>query len=174
LLSINQVLSILICFILIGCGFQPLYKPIATSDSYHLEAIKISRIKDRPGQILRNYLLDIFNPSGEPDQPLYRLDVSTDVKEDAFSFRKDATPSRALIKAKAEFRLVEIPSKKVIYKDNAEATTSYGIGPSADFAVVPAITSKATETDRAMNLLAQEIKLQISSFLATYHNKGSG
>lgn len=133
-----------------------------------LNDIKIGQISDRQGQILRNYLLDIFNPHGEPCRPLYRLNVKITISEDAFAFRKDATASRQIMTSTALFELVDASSKKVIYTDSAEATTSFGIGDHSDQATFPAITSLKKETERAMNLLAQEIKLQVATFLATY------
>lgn len=133
-----------------------------------LNDIKIGQISDRQGQILRNYLLDIFNPHGEPCRPLYRLNVKITISEDAFAFRKDATASRQIMTSTALFELVDASSKKVIYTDSTEATTSFGIGDHSDQATFPAITSLKKETERAMNLLAQEIKLQVTTFLATY------
>lgn len=161
------IISIFSCFTLTGCGFQPLYGPASMAETDKLGHIKIARIDNREGQILRNHLLDVLNPYGEPAQPLYRLNVSLKVSETGFSFRKDSTPSRTIMTSKASFSLLDLSSNKVIYKDLAEATTSFGIGAHADQAVFPAVTSMKKETERAMGLLAQEIKLQLATFLAS-------
>ena len=152
-----------------GCGFQPLYKQQEQREEIPetLESIKISRIDNRQGQLLRNALLDLLNPYGEPAHPRYRLEVNLTISEDAFGFRKDATAARMSMAAVATFSLKDLTSRKVLYKDSAEITTSVGIGDHSDQATFPAVTSLKKETERAMLLLAQEMKLQLSSFLAT-------
>ena len=165
-----------LCFGLIsltGCGFQPLYGPGFAGETEKLGLIKIARINNREGQILRNCLLDILNPYGEPSQPLYRLDVSLHVAEEGLFFRRDSTPHRSIMTSKTSFSLVDLKTKKIIYKDSTEATTSFGIGAHAGQSVFPAVTSMKKETERAMGLLAQEIKLQLASFLASAQQSGS-
>ena len=58
-----------------GCGFRPLYKQTASSDTVReFSLISVAQPEDRPSQQLRNHLLDILTPYGQPDRPVYRLD----------------------------------------------------------------------------------------------------
>ncbi|GAO97387.1 hypothetical protein Cva_00018 [Caedimonas varicaedens] len=167
MLLFNRLYVVFLFFSLTGCGFQPLYESAPLRETSPLSSIKIAQIGDRKGQILRNYLQDTFTPYGEPTRPLYRLEVKLTISEDAFAFRKDATASRQVMTSTALYNLVDVTSKKIVYSDSAEATTSFGIGDHSDQATFPAITSLKKETERAMNLLAQEIRLQIATFLAS-------
>ena len=153
-----------------GCGFQPLYQSDSMQINDDISLIKISTIADRDGQILRNYLLDMFNPFGEPYDPLYRLNIGLNVSGGSFSFRKDSTAERTIITSQANFTLTDIKSGKILLKDLAEATTAYGIGPSSNTSAFPSIVAEKAEIERAMKLLAHEIKLQVASFLASNKN----
>lgn len=150
-----------------GCGFQPLYQSDSVQIKDETSLIKISMISNREGQILRNYLLDSLNPYGEPNKPLYRLTIGLNVAGGSFAFRRDSTSARTIITSQANFSLTDVTSGQIILKDFAEATTAYNIGPDASTSVFPSIVAEKAEIERAMKLLAHEIKLQIVSFLAS-------
>lgn len=165
--SFKYFASLLVLMSATGCGFQPLYQSDSIQIKDEASLIKISVISDREGQILRNYLLDSLNPYGEPKNPLYRLNIGLTVNGGSFSFRRDSTAARTIITSLANFSLIDASSGQVIYKGSAEATTAYNIGPNADTSVFPTIVAEKAEIERAMKLLAHEIKLQVISFLAT-------
>jgi len=68
--------------LLSACGFRPMYgDPAATASaggatSAKLAQIEIEPIADRIGQQLHNRLRDRMSPSGQPDKPNYRLQVT--------------------------------------------------------------------------------------------------
>ena len=58
--------------LLSACGFRPLYATGGVADvSEELSQIEVAVIPDRPGQILRNYLIQGLNGGGRPAQPAY-------------------------------------------------------------------------------------------------------
>ncbi|MEQ8370617.1 MAG: LPS assembly lipoprotein LptE [Alphaproteobacteria bacterium] len=112
--------------LLAACGFQPLYGarggvPVAQQ----MATIKISVIGDRAGQQLRNFLLDRINPRGEPPRPLYRLDVSFGVTEQALAIRKDETTTRSNLLLAARFRLYGSQGAEPLFEDTVSIAVSY-------------------------------------------------
>jgi len=153
-----------------GCGFEPLYGPKWTGDSYvenQLAEVKIALIPDREGQILRNHLLDKLNAAGEPTFPQAYLHVSLVLDKVSVSVRRDGTTQRFNVVATAEITLKDQNRKKTLYNDTIKHVTSYSIGElTAEFGYA-SLTSEADAKKRVLELLANEIKLM----LATYYKK---
>ena len=75
-----MALALAIALALPGCGFRPLYgKSSLDAQGYsteaRLSAVEIAPIADRLGQQVHNYLRDAMNPTGQPANPAYRLEV---------------------------------------------------------------------------------------------------
>ena len=78
---------------LTACGFRPLYQ--SNVDGINIcYPIKIATIKDRQGQILRNYLLDLLTPQGASSKPQYILEVNLTTGISNVGINKDETTSR--------------------------------------------------------------------------------
>ena len=165
MLSFKYVAGFLVLMSVAGCGFQPLYQSNLSQNNDELHSIKILTISDREGQILRNYLLDSLNPYGEPQNPRYRLIIDLVINDTNLSFRRDSTAARTIITSQANFKLIDIASGRVILSNAVDATTAHNIGLSVEAGAFPTIVAEKAERERAMKLLAHEIRLQIASFL---------
>jgi len=148
-----------------GCGFQPLYAPTSQTNE-KLAQIKIKQIPDRMGQVLRNHLLDILTPYGEPKNPEYILKINVNEQRIDLAFRKDATAKRAQLQYTADVILIHAVSHEVILSDKLDLMSGFSVGSQADFSSTPALVSEEKARLRAMEILAQDIK----SFLASYLN----
>lgn len=147
-----------------GCGFQPLYAP-TTQANEKLSQIKIKQIPDRMGQVLRNHLLDLLTPYGEPKNPEYILKVNIDEKRSDLALRKDATAKRAQLQYMAHVTLIHAVSHDAILSDKLDLMSGFSIGSHADFASIPALVSEEKARLRAMEILAQDIKSLLASYL---------
>lgn len=147
-----------------GCGFQPLYAP-STQANEKLSQIQIKQIPDRMGQSLRNHLLDILTPHGEPKNPDYILKIRVDEKRSDLALRKDATAKRAQLQYIAHVTLIHAISHEVILSDTLDLMSGFSIGSHADFASIPALVSEEKARLRAMEILAQDIKSLLASSL---------
>jgi LPS-assembly lipoprotein len=161
-------LNILIIFTSLGvsgCGFQPLYAPTNQARE-KLSHIKIKQIPDRMGQVLRNHLLDTLTPYGEPKNPEYILKITVDEQRIDLGFRKDATARRAQLQYTADVILLHATSHEVILSDKLDLMAGFSIGSQADFSSIPALVSEEKARLRAMEILAQDIKSLLASYLS--------
>lgn len=143
-----------------GCGFRPLYKAGAGSDSAVLGSVDIARIKDRKGQQLRNLLMAGISPHGRAARADYRLKVTLTETKTGLAIRKDETATRANLTIHAQFELVALRDRSLgTFKGNALSTNSYNILTS-DFAT---LSAENDARDRALRTLAEEIRLRVAA-----------
>lgn len=150
-----------------GCGFRPLLsdaQPVAQT----LQSVKISVISDRVGQQVRNRLQDLMTPQGQPVDPKYRLDVTLAQTDRELSFRKDLVARRKEISLKARFNLINLQTGKPVFENFSEAYQSFSMGPSSDFAAYSSYVSENDARNRMVEIIANDIFLQVSTFLHHY------
>ncbi len=166
-------LSIMLC----SCGFQPLYvqrnndsgwyfnDSFDTSITIEMAKIKISPIKDRFGQQLRNNLLDLLTPKGVPHNPQYRLKVEVLEKTvTQQAMRDDVTATNERIKYKIGYTLYE--GVEELVKGDSIAFVSYDI--LAD-PYSTTISQKKAEDDAA-KIIANDITLRIGAYFHTQYS----
>lgn len=152
------------CFCLTACGFHPLYTTYSknTTIAYPL---KIETIPDRNGQILRNYLVDILIPEGTPKKPKYYLNIKLTESIRNIGINKDETTSRQEAVMTALITLKNC-NNKVLYLHTVKAINSFGVLSQNYYSDM---TAKEYAKKEALKLLAEKIKLSISTYLDQPH-----
>ncbi|MBF0374311.1 MAG: hypothetical protein HQL38_07645 [Alphaproteobacteria bacterium] len=145
---------------LTGCGFRPMMGgpgdgPVVRAG---LARTAVAPIADRMGQMLRIGLVDRLNPSGTPDKPLYRLEVTLDRRTDEQAFRTDDTATRARLHVTANWALSD--DKKVVTNGQVRAVVPYDIM-EARYATVSA---QRDAEALAARQLAEEIRTRLALF----------
>ncbi len=161
-------LSLISLASLTSCGFQPLYGNYAPSASNQMpqktmERIKISNIPDRSGQFLRNRLIDLINPHGEPSNPAYMLVVSK--LSEAISdldITETADSTRAQIKIDTTIALMDPQTQKPVFSRTIRSISSYNIL-SSEFATR---VSEQNARENALIDLARQTQTQLALFFA--------
>ncbi len=164
--------------LLAACGFQPLYVQRTVNDGWYnkeqfdmsiskeMAQIKISSIKDRFGQLLRNELLDLLTPRGVPQNSKYRLDV---VLEDKIvtqqAMRDDVTATNERIEYRVDYKLFQGADQLI--NGNSIAFVSYDI---LQNPYSTTMAQKKAEKDAA-KIIANDIALRIGAY---FHTKMSG
>jgi LPS-assembly lipoprotein len=147
---------------LAGCGFRPLYGGDAGGSAASLAQIRIANIPDRPGQQLRNLLLDRLTPLGPPARPAYELSVVLREARHDLAIRKDESATRANLVLTASFVLVPADARDARrFAGSAVSTNSFNRVRS-DFA---ALSAENDARNRALRVLAEEIRLRIAAAL---------
>lgn len=127
----------MMCLFLAACGFKPVYAPTlfesgttnaATTTQGQLATVFIENIPDRNGQILRNELLDRLNAKGAPQRAgaSYVLQVSPPQEEKVgLGIAKDASVTRAQLRMRTSFTLLDKTGQPVFAQRNALSIASY-------------------------------------------------
>lgn len=156
-----------LCLSLVGCGFEPLYGPSSlhssqdTADQGMLSKIRVNLIADRRGQLLRNHLISLLTPLGQPKKPLYLLDVTLTESSQALGILKDATFSKSQMTYVGDFTLKDAATHKVLLKNKSSVVADYNVITNSEFATV---VSAQSAKDRSMVLLAQQISRELGFF----------
>ena len=148
-----------------GCGFRPLYGPQPDDQpltAERLSTVSVALIPDRTGQLVRNALLDRLNINGQPDKPVFTLDVRVDESIVNLAIQRDSTATRANLVLQARFSLVESATGESVFGGNVQSVASYNISLSQDFATLSAETDARR---RGARDLAEEITARVSIFL---------
>ena len=147
---------------LAGCGFEPLYADRTERGgiSTDVASVRIAPIPDRTGQILRNELIDRLNPSGEPADPRFTLDVRIAVAKLELGIRKDETATHTSLRFRSTFRLRDRSSNAIVFSSRAGTVTSYNIVDS-EYAT---IASERAARRRGLALIADSIALRVAAY----------
>ena len=131
-----------------------------------MAAVAIDFIADRPGQILRNELLDRLVPFGAAATPRYVLAVELEESRQNLAIRRDDTATRANLILTANFTLSERATDEVVLQGRSRSFNSYNIS-TFEFATLSAETDARRRAARA---LAEDI----ASRLALYFDATAG
>ena len=161
MLSFKLTASLFICFLLIGCGFSPVYignkSNIFNSDFRY---IRINLIQDRVGQQLRNELIKRLHPYGRATPVKYNLNATISVSKQGLAIQKSALATRANIVYESTFTLEESISKTILTRGKSRIITSYNI---LDRVYATKVAEKNAQT-RAIIEISQDITNKISVF----------
>ena len=153
---------------LCGCGLRPLYggedgRPTAGAASGgvrgDLAAIKIATIAERPGQVLRNALLDHLTPGGEPSQPLYQLVVARAEAEETPLRRIDELASLQILRVTATWTLRDL-SGAVLNQGTSRTLARFDMTRSQPATEV----ARDNARERAARDLAEDIRVKLALY----------
>jgi LPS-assembly lipoprotein len=147
---------------LAGCGFHPLYGERESSPRIdaRLADVGIDVIANRPGQILRNELLDRMSPRGVAARPAYYLGVQLIETRQDFAIRQDETATRSNVVLSARFTLRRASDSQVVHDGIAVVRNSYDLLRNK-FATLAAEDDART---RALRELAEEIRTRLAIY----------
>lgn len=153
--------------VLSGCGFQPVYQKTSavagTNVPHQLSTVYVTRIADRAGQQLRNFLLDRFNPSGAPRKPYFELRTNVREARRSLALRSDAFATRVNLTVSADFDLVRRADGAVLFHGQSQITNGFNELRS-DYAT---LSAERDARERALRAISDEIRDQVAVFLAS-------
>ena len=116
----------IVFFIFTSCGYEPIYSKNANTNK-ELLSISVQNIKNRPGQILRNTLLNQLNPERERVITKYRLIVEISESKSNLAYRKDMSATRTDLKVTANYLLKDIKNGEILLKQEAKSISSFDV-----------------------------------------------
>ncbi len=144
-----------------GCGFQPIHAQRSAANSDALAAVDIRLISDRPGQMLRNELLQQMQPRGPRTPAQYSLAVGLREAIQNLGIRKDETATRANLTMTAKFTIIQLSGRKMVHTGETKSVNSYN-SLTSDFAT---LSAREDARRRAIRQLAIDIKERVSVWL---------
>jgi LPS-assembly lipoprotein len=90
-------------------------------------SISVQNIKNRPGQILRNTLLNQLNPERERVITKYRLIVEIFESKSSLAYRRDMSATRTDLKVTANYLLKDIKNGEILLKQEAKSISSFDV-----------------------------------------------
>ena len=142
-----------------ACGFRPLYGGSSESSFIRdnpLKSVSIALIEDREGQILRNFLIDRFQPDGSNR---YTLITNLDVVEQDLGVAFDATTTRSRVIVTAQFFLQ--------YQGNNYSFVSRSAGSySTVLSDYGTLVARQDATERSLREIADDAKVRLVAFLS--------
>jgi len=145
--------------LLAGCGFRPLYRGSSESSFVRenpLKGVSIALIEDREGQILRNFLIDRFQPDGTNR---YTLTTDLAVSEQDLGVAFDATTTRSRVVVTAGFVL---SYQGGTYSFSSRSAGSY----STVLSDYGTLVARQDATERSLREIADEAKVRLVAFLS--------
>jgi LPS-assembly lipoprotein len=150
---------------LAGCGeVRPLYGSAGAAGytaAGDLAAIRFAPISDRVGQRLRNELIRLVTPSGEPGNPDYQMSLQLEVGESDVLVRTTSEVDRKTLTLAVSYRIVEVGTDNEVVTGKAFADASYN-RVASEFANIRA---REDAENRAANIVAEQIRTQIAARL---------
>ena len=116
----------IVFFIFTSCGYEPIYSKNANTNK-ELLSISVQNIKNRPGQILRNTLLNQLNPERERVITKYRLIVEISESKSSLAYRKDMSATRTDLNVTANYLLKDIKNGEILLKQEAKSISSFDV-----------------------------------------------
>ena len=171
------IFLVLITFVS-ACGFEPLYVErkgdnawyfqgeFDTSISQEMAKIKVMPIEDRFGQMIRNDLIDLLSPKGQPEKPKYRFFAKLESKtESDQALRSDITATRKMVKYRVSYYMTE--GNNTLLKGDSVAYTGY------DILANPYSTTVARKKgdQDAAKIIANDISLRLGAYFHSIATK---
>ena len=124
--KIRLFFCLIVFFIFTSCGYEPIYSKNANTNK-ELLSISVQNIKNRPGQILRNTLLNQLNPKRERVITKYRLIVEISESRTDLAYRKDMSSTRADLEVTANYLLKDIKKGEILLKQDVKSISSFDV-----------------------------------------------
>jgi LPS-assembly lipoprotein len=158
---------------LAGCGFQPLYGPDGQRRSpalnaepalvNELAAVRVGRIPDRNGQLLRRYLQNHLEDLLPGTTARYQLQAALAARTEVLGFRRDGSVSRVRATATLDWVLTDgATPPNVLDRGQVRTIDAYNI---VDLQFFAADTSRDNMDQRIITELGEQTVLAVAAAL---------
>ncbi len=149
-----------------GCGFRPIYATgsgPSADVARELSAVRVARVPERNGQILRRALEERFATTGS--QARYDLRVGVGFAAEIEGFRRDGTPSRVRFVATAPWSLFTMATPPVLLGSGTErAFDAFNLAENQFFA---SDNAREAMERRLVEQVAEDVARRLSVYFAT-------
>lgn len=151
---------------LAGCtNVRPLYGSggADAASGGDLAAISFAPMSDRLGQRLRNELIRLITPSGEPAAPDYRMTLQINVSESDVLIRTNSDVDRKTLSLSVAYKIIDTGTDEEVFAGNAFGDVSFS-RVTSEYANIRA---RRDAENRAANIVAEQIRSTVAARLAS-------
>ena len=142
-----------------SCGYEPIYsKNINTNKE--LLSISVQNIKNRPGQILRNTLLNQLNPKRERVITKYRLIIEISESSTSLGYRRDRSATRTDLEVTAKYLLKNVKNDEIILKEDVKSISSFDVVES----VYATLVAEKDAREKSLKIISDNIYTNLVIF----------
>jgi len=157
--KIKLFLYLIVFFMFSSCGYEPIYsKNINTNKE--LLSISIKNIKNRPGQILRNTLLNQLNPERERVIIKYRLIIELSESSTSLGYRRDMSATRTDLEVTAKYLLKNVKNDEIILKEDVKSISSFDVVES----VYATLVAEKDAREKSLKIISDNIYTNLVIF----------
>jgi len=157
--KIKLFLYLIAFFMSSSCGYEPIYsKNINTNKE--LLSISIKNIKNRPGQILRNTLLNQLNPERERVITKYRLIIEISESSTSLGYRRDRSATRTDLEVTAKYLLKNVKNDEIILKEDVKSISSFDVVES----VYATLVAEKDAREKSLKIISDNIYTNLVIF----------
>ena len=124
--KIRLFFCFIVFFIFTSCGYEPIYSKNVNTNK-ELLSISVKNIKNRPGQILRNTLLNQLNPERERVITKYKLIVEIFESKSSLAYRRDMSATRTDLQITADYLLTDIKNGEILLNEETTSISSFDV-----------------------------------------------
>lgn len=172
--------TVLLASSLTACGFEPLYVEKTGGDNlwyynnqydadivHEMSQIRVNTSGGRMGQMIKNELIDMFNPYGAPKDAKYFLKISAPtVRTKQQALRNDITATREKVTYIVSYELWS-KKKGMLVKGKSSSILSYDL---LDNPYSTTMDKKKVKKDGA-KIIANDIALRIGAYFHSVNDK---
>ena len=152
---------------LAGCGFHPVYGPLANGGTIRpeLASVFVAVMPERQGQLLRQALQRRFEGTDGSVSKRYELTGGLAIGAEGLGIQQDTSATRVRINGTADWKLTELGTvSKPLTSGSARALDGYDVNNQQYFAT-------DLETSAAIARIAETVADQITLELALFFRK---
>lgn len=149
--------AFLLCLVLAGCGFHPLYGGARLQPQ--LQSIYVEPVAERDGYELRNTLINLLGADGQVRGKAYRLQITLNESNRGVVFRNNATITRYNDTLTVNYVLSDSQGKEIT-RGTQSSLASFNVAPSP----YATLAAQQDSDKRAAQDLAERIRTDLAAF----------
>ena len=157
--KIKLFLYLIAFFTFSSCGYEPIYSKNVNKNK-ELLSISVKNIKNRPGQILRNTLLNQLNPERERVITKYRLIIEISESSTSLGYRRDRSATRTDLEVTAKYLLKNVKNDEIILKEDVKSISSFDVVES----VYATLVAEKDAREKSLKIISDNIYTNLVIF----------
>jgi LPS-assembly lipoprotein len=161
----KSITTALLLVALAACGFKPLYgvdNSGLSDPQAELATVRVAKIPDRLGQLVRNQLIEYLEPHGKAGQKRYELNIKLSRSSEGSALAQDESATRYNLTLTSNFALVDLATNRKVFVGTVRSIAVYNVITS-EYAT---LIARQDAERRAARDVAEELRTRLGVFFS--------